>query len=87
VTEMTPLKSSNVAAAGWDHDGAEPDAEGQRFGTLTVRFASGAEYRYAGVPESAFEGLRDATSHGSYFHERIRGFYRGEKADDKEETP
>jgi hypothetical protein len=40
--------------------------------TLTVRFRSGAVYRYFTVPRSILEGFLAAPSKGAYFTQRIR---------------
>jgi hypothetical protein len=40
--------------------------------TLTVRFRSGAVYRYFTVPRSILDGFLAAPSKGAYFTQRIR---------------
>lgn len=40
---------------------------------LAVHFKSGEGYLYEGVPQSVWEGLLGASSHGSYFSKQIRG--------------
>jgi hypothetical protein len=40
--------------------------------TLTIRFHSGAVYRYFTVPRTVVEGLLAATSKGTYFNRHIR---------------
>jgi hypothetical protein len=40
--------------------------------TLTVRFRSGAVYRYFTVPRSILEGFLTAPSKGAFFTHRIR---------------
>ena len=40
--------------------------------TLTVRFHSGAVYRYFTVPRSILEAFLAATSKGAYFNHHIR---------------
>lgn len=42
---------------------------------LTVSFRSGQDYTFEGVPEDVANGLRDAQSPGSYFHQNIKGVY------------
>ncbi len=43
---------------------------------LTVQFASGPKlYDYIGVPQSIWDGLRSASSHGTYFDRHIRNVY------------
>jgi hypothetical protein len=63
--EMTPLRSSNIAACGYD-----PETR-----VLRVEFTGGATYEYAGVDPSAYEGLVGADSAGEYFHRHIRNLY------------
>ena len=41
-------------------------------GTLTIRFHSGAVYRYFTVPRTILEAFLAATSKGSYFNRHIR---------------
>ena len=60
--EWTTVSSSNVAAVGFDDD----------TGTLGVRFQSGAEYHYPGVPRSIYEGLLTAPSVGSFFDAYVK---------------
>ena len=43
--------------------------------TLTVRFRSGAVYRYFTVPRSILEAFLTAPSNGAYFTQRIRGAF------------
>ena len=47
---------------------------------LEVEFHSGAVYQYYDVPESLFEGLMSADSHGRYLNEFIKkGGFRYER--------
>lgn len=43
--------------------------------TLTVRFRSGAVYRYFTVPRSLLEGFLTAPSKGAFFTHRIRSAF------------
>lgn len=43
--------------------------------TLTVRFRSGAAYRYFTVPRSILEGFLAAPSKGAFFTHRIRSAF------------
>jgi KTSC domain len=43
--------------------------------TLDITFASGKRYTYENVPESIWDGLRDASSPGSYFFRNIKDRY------------
>lgn len=62
--KMTPLQSSNIAAAGYD------DATGE----LVVEFKSGAQYAY-GAPREIYDGLVSALSPGQYFFRNVRDVY------------
>lgn len=65
--EMTPCKSSNLEAHGYDKATA----------TLALRFKGGAIYHYAGVPEHVAQGLASAPSVGSYASREITGKFEG----------
>lgn len=43
--------------------------------TLDIEFHSGSVYRYFGVPESVYQGLMAASSHGKYHHLYIKNSY------------
>ena len=43
--------------------------------TLTVEFNSGATYSYAGVSAEDHAALVSASSHGSHFHQNIKGVF------------
>lgn len=60
---MIPVDSSNLASVGYEN------------GTLHIRFHRGGLYAYYNVPESIYNGLMMADSHGKYFHAYIRGRY------------
>jgi len=60
--ERRPVISSNLKSVGYDTDSQ----------MLEVEFHSGAVYQYYGVPQSLYEGLLNAPSHGKYFHRYIR---------------
>lgn len=60
---MQPVTSSNIAAIGYEK------------GTLHIRFRSGNIYAYYHVPESIYNNLMAASSHGKYFHANIKGKY------------
>ncbi|WP_101294553.1 KTSC domain-containing protein [Halegenticoccus soli] len=61
----TPVESSSLKSVGYD-----PDDE-----TLEIEFHSGGVYRYRDVPRRVYQELLSASSHGSYFHEHVRGQY------------
>lgn len=60
--EWTPVSSSHVAAVGYDDS----------TNTLGVRFLTGAEYHYPGVPRSIYEGLLSAPSVGSFLDAYVK---------------
>jgi hypothetical protein len=62
---MTPVRSSNLAAVGYDLSSS----------TLWIRFHNGGTYEYSGVPEHLWAGLMRASSHGSYHHQHIKHQY------------
>ena len=60
-----PVSSTNLKSAGYD----------PATGTLEIEFNGGAVYRYNSVPPTIYTGLMEASSHGSYFHQNIKGRY------------
>jgi hypothetical protein len=42
---------------------------------LEVTFATGRTYTFENVPEAIWDGLRDASSPGTYFTQQIKGRY------------
>ncbi len=40
---------------------------------LEVELQDGKVYRYVDIPESTYEGLMSADSHGRYFNAHVRG--------------
>jgi hypothetical protein len=67
--EMIPVASSNVDSIGYD----------ENFQTLYIRFLNGSTYIYKGVPIMEFEGLKNASSVGSYLHRNIKNLYPYER--------
>jgi hypothetical protein len=65
-TLLTPVKSSNVAATGYD-------AASQ---TLHVQFKGGKTYAYAGVPPEVNASLGQADSVGRFIGANIVGKYK-----------
>jgi hypothetical protein len=63
---LQPVNSSSLAAVGYETDTQ----------TLTVEFHNGGTYEFFDVPESAYQELMAAGSHGEYFARNIRGRYR-----------
>ena len=61
----TPVASSSLASVGYEPEEA----------VLEIAFRSGGVYRYFDVPDEVYRDLLSARSHGSYFHENVRGRY------------
>ena len=73
--DLWPVRSSNLAAAGWN-------GQDMAAGVLVVEFRSGARWAYEPVPQSVYGALMAAPSKGAYFAEHVRkrvaeGRYRG----------
>ena len=56
------VKSSTLAAIKYDAEES----------VLCVRFRSGDEYEYQGVPESVYQGILKARSVGKYFDQHVK---------------
>lgn len=73
------IKSSNIAAIGWDDD------------VLEVQFANakiaGPVWRYYGVPKTVFDEMhklgQDGAGAGGYFFRNIRSTYKARKRPDR----
>ncbi len=63
--KMIPMRSSSVAAAGYDAERHE----------LHVEFVDGDRYVYSMVPRSVFEALLDAESVGAFVNSTIKPSY------------
>lgn len=63
------VTSSNIASIGYD-------ANSQ---TLEVEFLNGGIYQYFDVPQYLHEELMNASSHGQYLAQNIKGVYRYSK--------
>lgn len=61
-----PVSSSNLRSVGYD----------KSTNTLEIEFNSGGIYQYYNVPPAVYKGLMNASSHGKYFHARIKDIYR-----------
>lgn len=59
------VSSSNLDAVAYDAGTS----------TLYVRFNNGSTYAYDGVPQSQYNGLMSAGSHGGYLASNIKGSY------------
>ncbi len=68
--EHKPVKSSNIDSIAYDPDTSE----------MQVRFRGGGTYSYAKVPQTVVDGLMNADSVGSHFHQHIKGKYDFTKA-------
>jgi hypothetical protein len=62
----TSVSSSDLHSVGYD-----PTTR-----TLEIEFNSGSVYRYFDVPQNVYDGLMGASSHGTYFHAKIKENYR-----------
>lgn len=60
------VSSSNISSVGYDSESH----------TLEVEFHGGGVYQYFDVPQSTYDELMHASSHGSYFHRYIKDQYR-----------
>ncbi len=60
--ERLPVQSRNLASVGYDPDTL----------TLEIEFHNSGVYQYFGVPQEIYEGLMNAGSKGSYFHQSIK---------------
>jgi hypothetical protein len=63
------VNSSDLSSVGYDANS----------NTLEIEFHNGGVYQYYGVPESIYEGLMSADSHGQYFHQYIKDVYSYQK--------
>jgi hypothetical protein len=59
------VSSSNISSIGY-----EPESQ-----VLEIEFHDGSIYQYDGVPQSVYEGLMNASSHGQYLHQHIKDRY------------
>ena len=60
--DLIPVKSSNISAIAYQEERE----------LLTVQFATGAMFEYAGIPHDLYAGLLEASSVGKYFHRFIK---------------
>lgn len=63
--EMIPVSSSNIDYVGYDSSSRE----------LYISFHHGGTYVYFGVPESVYNELMGAESHGKYHAANIKHSY------------
>lgn len=64
-----PITSSNIASIGYDADSQ----------TLEIEFLNGNVYQYFDIPQYVYEELMNASSHGQYLAQNIKGIYRFSK--------
>ena len=64
--ERKPVSSSTVASIGYDENTS----------ILEVEFHNGRIYQYLSVPVEVFNGIMNASSHGKYLNQNIKGKYR-----------
>lgn len=67
---MTAVKSTSIQAYGYE--------AGSR--TLVLTFKGGRSYRYADVPQSTVDGIRDAKSTGTFVAKHVLGKFAIAKA-------
>lgn len=60
--DRIPVQSSNLASVGYDSS----------ISMLEIEFNNGGIYQYYGVPQEIYEGLMNAGSKGTYFHQNIK---------------
>ena len=68
-TALKPVKSSSIAAVGYDEAKQE----------LHIKFHGGATHVYSGVTPEKHEELVGAESIGSHFHHNIRNEHKQRK--------
>lgn len=66
---LTPCKSSNIVAHGYDAVTR----------TLAIKFSGGVVWHYTGVAPELYANLQAAPSVGSFFSKAVRHSYRGEQ--------
>lgn len=65
------MKRKSVTSTNIRSIGYEPSSQ-----TLEVEFNSGKVYQYYDVPEDEYDGLMNASSHGKYLNQHIKGVYQ-----------
>lgn len=74
MTEMIPIVSSTIKSIGYDEESESMKSR------LTVIFAGGARYTYAGVPLELWKRFKEAESAGKFFAREIKPVYEGVKS-------
>lgn len=67
--ERQYVSSSNIASIGYD-----PDNQ-----VLEIEFLSGAVYQYYDVPQSVYDGLMAADSHGKFLDVYIKNRHKAQR--------
>ena len=70
------MKHQDVESGNMESAGYSPESK-----TLEIRFKGGGLYSYAGVPQSAYDGLMSAESKGKYFYANIKNSYKWKKVE------
>lgn len=65
----TPVKSSNIRSIGYDMENE----------VLEIQFLDGSVYHYFEVPLYEYDSIMEASSHGKYLAQYIKGNYRYER--------
>jgi len=60
--ERQPVSSGDLSSVGYEEENQ----------MLEIEFVKGGIYQYYGVPVDIYEGLMNAGSKGSYFHQNIK---------------
>ena len=76
MVNLSPVKSSNIDAVGYDKDKKE----------LHVSFKGSGRYVFEGVPAEKHDSLIGAPSVGKYFSDNIRAVHAGRKIEQPKET-
>ena len=64
IWKENPVISSNLVSVGYEDN------------VLEIEFHGGSVYQYHSVPESEYDGLMNASSHGKYLNQNIKDKYR-----------
>ncbi len=67
--ERKAVQSKDLAIVGYDSGKSE----------LEITFRGGGVYLYKQVPASIYEGLMTATSHGTFFNQKIKDAFPATK--------
>lgn len=67
--ERKRVSSSNIISIGYDEDTQ----------ILEIEYKKNSIYHYFEVPQSEFDGLMNASSHGRYLNENIKDVYEYEQ--------